>query len=95
MCGCEHCDEGVLDLVDDLEDSISAVVDGGLWEWLNDPAMNYTDDDLFQAHALRSVDGEINSSGSSSVDDASDRQNLRVLYADVPPVWAPWAVRSR
>lgn len=95
MCGCDHCDEGVLDLVDVLEDWISAVVDGGLREWLNDPAMNYTGDNLFQAHTLRSVDGEINSSGSSAVDGASDRQKLRVLYASVPEQWALWVLRSR
>lgn len=32
-CGCDHCDEGVLDLVAELEESISAVVAGQLTEW--------------------------------------------------------------
>ena len=95
FCECDHCDEDVMVAIGQMEDEITAVVDGGLREWLNDPANNYTGDDLFQAYALRSVDGEINSAGSSSVDDTDQRQDLRELYADVPGAWAPWTLRSR
>ncbi len=94
FCACDHCDEEVTIAVEQLEQEITAVVDGGLREWLNDPAMNYAGDDLFQAYALRSADGELDSSGSSEVG-TLERQRLRVLYADVPPRWAPWSLRHR
>jgi hypothetical protein len=94
FCDCDHCDEDVEIAIETLEQEVSAVVDGGLREWLNDPAQGYRGEDLFLADSLRSLDGEIDQSGSSSVNDDRRRDELRALFVDVPPRWAPWALRS-
>lgn len=48
MCGCDHCDEGVLDLVDDIEESISAVVAGQLTEWPDGYELRHADGSEWQ-----------------------------------------------
>jgi hypothetical protein len=95
FCECDHCDEDVLVAIDTLEQEISAVVSGGLREWLNDPAAGYVGDDLFLADSLTSPDGEIDGGGSSSVDDPARREALRAEYATVPPQWTAWPLRRR
>ncbi len=95
FCSCDHCDEDVVVAIDTLEQAVAAVVDGGFSEWLNDPEQGYAGTGLFQAHALRSADGKIDQSGSASVDMDLRRQELRRLYADVPPTWSPWVLRNR
>lgn len=95
FCHCDHCDEDVQVAIENLEQEVSAVVDGGLREWLNDPAQGYDGDDLFLAHEIRSSDGAVNIGGSSIVTDEEARDELRARFADVPLRWAPWPLRSR
>lgn len=93
-CGCDHCDCDVLDLVDSLEESVDAVLDGHLSEWLNE-GERYDPDDLFVVHQVRGPDGETRESGSSEVTDEDAREQLRRRYAQVPERWAPWSLRRR
>ncbi len=95
FCPCDHCDEDVAVTIESLEQEVAAVVDGGLREWLNDPAAGYVGDDLFLADALSSADGAVNQSHFTSVDNEMRRQELRQAYADIPTVWSPWALRNR
>ncbi len=95
FCPCDHCDEDVMVAIETLEREVSAVVDGGLREWLNDPGQGYSGDGLFLASSLRSIDGEIDQSSSSAVDDPARRRELRAQYVNVPPTWSAWRLRRR
>jgi hypothetical protein len=86
FCDCDHCDEDLQVVVGSLEQEISAVVEGGLREWLNE---GY---DLYTARELRSADGELERGGSSYVS-SRDRDEVHMRFADVPPQWAPWRLR--
>lgn len=47
-CGCDACDEDVKDLLDELEDTVLTIVEGGMSEWRSgpDPSSHlYEDDD--------------------------------------------------
>lgn len=89
-CTCDHCDCDVLSLVEDLEQSVAAVVDGRLREWLNDGIQN-DPDQLFLAREL--VTDEGSSSGSSAVHDEAARNALRARFAHVPDRWSAWTPR--
>lgn len=67
MCGCDHCDEGVIDLIDELEESISAVVAGQLTEWPS-------------GHELRHSNGERWKSGGSETADPKQMKGDPVRY---------------
>jgi hypothetical protein len=77
FCACDHCDEDVTVVIENLEHEVSAVVEGGFREWLNDPENGYDGDDL---------------GGSGDVSEPN-RGDLRAKFRDVPPQWAPWPRR--
>lgn len=89
-CSCDHCDCDVLGLIEDLEESVAAVVDGRLREWLNEGARHHPNH-LFLAYELSTDEG--GSSGSSAVDSPTERDALRARFAHVPDRWSAWTPR--
>lgn len=68
LCGCDHCDEDVRDLLEELEEAISAVVAGQLTEWPS-------------GFELRHADGEVWQSGGTETADPKKMQGAPTRYA--------------
>ncbi len=80
-CGCDACDEDPDALLDQLEETVLAVVDGGYQEWATDAGVGFS---------LRSSSGS--SSGRGSAHDI-DPDRLAAGLSAFPQAganWLPW-----
>lgn len=90
FCGCDHCDEDVLWLVDELERAVFAVVGGRFREWVET-----TEDGIWASRELLAEDGSRWVSGGGSVtQDAGEQAELRRRLASAPAWWAAWTPRT-
>lgn len=94
-CGCDHCDEDVLDLIANLEQEVGAVVGGRFEEWLNEGPVPDTEVSDLEApsiaYRLRRADGVSLSGG--QVLEESQLEILRRAFANVPDRWSAWETR--
>lgn len=84
ICSCDACDEGIEDVVSDMEHFVFAVIAGGLSETLSRSSLTITLHDV--------NDGDLATISRSTTQhlERGERRKARRESALVPPRWLPW-----
>ncbi len=85
-CGCDACDDDVLDLLDHLEATVQSIVGGGLSEWRDAPAR----DGRAPWTIHHRLDGPADTEGASW----NHKAPFPTELPDEPQRWPAWRVRS-
>lgn len=95
VCGCDACDEGPLELLDELEQDVAAVITGGLGERLIDAPADFAPPgpgQVIAAVEMQRPDGG-GSRSTGAVDLPDGRRDAVLARLAGRTSWAPWPVR--